>query len=200
MKAANYAPLSSETMKKIESEIPGVFLLEPAVAGDERGFFLETYHELKFAELGIRDRFVQDNHSKSVKGAVRGLHYQLTRQQAKLCRVVQGEVLDVAVDVRRGSPHFGMHVSAILSAGNMRQMYIPKGFAHGFAVLSDSAEFLYKCSDFYDREDERGILWNDPELAIDWRIAAPLLSSKDRQHLPLSGTPDADLPAYEGEG
>jgi len=184
-------------MKKIETRIPGVFLIEPSVAGDERGFFLETYHERKFAGLGIADRFVQDNHSMSVKGTVRGLHYQLAHQQAKLCRVVQGEVLDVAVDVRRGSPYFGEHVSAILSAENRKQIYIPKGFAHGFAVLSDSAEFLYKCSDFYDREDERGILWNDPELRIDWGVSTPLLSDKDRRHPSLSRVPLADLPEYE---
>lgn len=184
-------------MEKIETEIPGVFLLEPSVIGDDRGFFLETYHELKLAGLGIADRFVQDNHSMSVRGTVRGLHYQLTRPQAKLCRVVRGEVLDVAVDVRRGSPYFGKHVRAILSAENKQQIYIPKGFAHGFAVLSDSAEFLYKCSDFYDREDERGILWNDPELEIDWGVETPLLSAKDRQYLPLSRVPAADLPEYE---
>ncbi|HYP26521.1 MAG TPA: dTDP-4-dehydrorhamnose 3,5-epimerase [Blastocatellia bacterium] len=186
-------------MKKIETRIPGVFLIEPLVLEDERGLFFETYHEQKFAALGINDRFVQDNHSRSVRGTVRGLHYQLTRQQAKLCRVVQGEVLDVAVDVRRGSPYFGMHVKAILSSENRRQMYIPKGFAHGFAVLSDSAEFLYKCSDFYYREDERGVLWNDQGLGIDWDVDAPLLSMKDRQHPPLSRVPLADLPEYEGE-
>ena len=185
-------------MKKIETRIPGVFLIEPLVLGDERGLFFETYHERKFAGLGITDRFVQDNHSRSVKGTVRGLHYQLTRQQAKLCRVVRGEVIDVAVDVRRGSPYFGRHVKAVLSSENRRQMYIPKGFAHGFAVLSDSAEFLYKCSDFYDREDERGVLWDDPDLGIEWDIDAPLLSAKDRQHLPLSRVPFADLPEYEG--
>jgi dTDP-4-dehydrorhamnose 3,5-epimerase len=183
-------------MKKIETAIPGVFLIEPLVIGDERGFFSETYHEQKFARLGITDRFVQDNHSRSVRGTVRGLHYQLAHQQAKLCRVVQGEVLDVAVDVRRGSPHFGRHVSAILSAENRRQMYVPRGFAHGFAVLSDSAEFLYKCSDFYHPEDERGILWNDQELGIDWGVDVPLLSEKDRGHPPLSRVPAADLPEY----
>lgn len=184
-------------MNKIETDIPGVLLIEPPVFGDERGFFSETYHELKFARLGITARFVQDNHSRSVKGTVRGLHYQLTSQQAKLCRVVQGKVLDVAVDVRRGSPYFGKYVSAILSAENRRQMYIPKGFAHGFAVLSDSAEFLYKCSDFYNREDERGILWNDEALRIDWRVETPLLSLKDLQHPPLSRVLAADLPPYE---
>jgi dTDP-4-dehydrorhamnose 3,5-epimerase len=182
-------------MKTIQTQIPGVLILEPTTFRDERGFFLESYSERTFATLGIRHRFVQDNHSKSSRGTIRGLHYQLQRPQAKLCRVIAGEVLDVAVDVRLGSPTFGQWVSALLSAENQHQIFIPEGFAHGFAVLSESAEFLYKCSDFYDPSTEYGIRWNDPDLAIPWTIGDPRVSAKDaaypslrevvRDHLPL---------------
>lgn len=133
---------------RLETAIAGVAIIKPRVVGDKRGFFWETYHSAKFAELGIRDTFVQDNHSYSRRGTLRGLHYQLPHAQAKLCRVVRGEVLDVAVDIRRGSPTFGKWTSAVLSAENKYQIYIPRGFAHGFAVVSEEAEFLYKCSDF----------------------------------------------------
>jgi dTDP-4-dehydrorhamnose 3,5-epimerase len=177
--------------------IPDVLLLEPTVFRDERGFFLESYHRLKLSELGIRDQFVQDNHAMSGRGILRGLHYQIKRQQAKLCRVIRGQVLDVAVDIRRGSPYFGKAVSAILSADNMQQIYIPAGFAHGYLVLSEAAEFLYKCSDFYSPEFDRGILWNDPALGIDWGIENPQLSAKDRNHLPLAQVAAEDLPEYE---
>lgn len=183
-------------MNRVETTLPGVFLLQPRVIQDARGFFLETYHQEKFAALGITDNFVQDNHSRSQNGVLRGLHYQLHRPQAKLCRVIEGEVLDVAVDIRVGSPTFGKWASVILSAANHNQIYIPAGFAHGFLVLTDSAQFLYKCSDFYDRDDERGILWNDAELHIPWGIAAPSLSEKDKQNAPLSKIPRELLPQY----
>jgi dTDP-4-dehydrorhamnose 3,5-epimerase len=183
-------------MKKIETAIAGVILIEPAVYEDERGFFFESYHQAKFSELGITDNFVQDNHSKSVKGTLRGLHYQVERPQAKLCRVIQGEVLDVAVDIRQGSPWFGKFVSMILSAENKQQIYIPEGFAHGYLVLSETAEFLYKCSNFYYPEYERGVLWNDPEIGIDWNVGNPLLSAKDKKHLPLSKIALNDLPVF----
>jgi dTDP-4-dehydrorhamnose 3,5-epimerase len=183
-------------MKKIETAIEGVILIEPGVYKDERGFFFESYHQTKFSELGITDQFVQDNHSKSVKGTLRGLHYQIERPQAKLCRVIQGEVLDVAVDIRRGSPWFGKFVSTILSAENKQQIYIPEGFAHGYLVLSETAEFLYKCNNFYYPEYERGVLWNDSEIGIDWNIEDPMLSAKDKKHLPLSQIALNDLPAF----
>jgi dTDP-4-dehydrorhamnose 3,5-epimerase len=180
----------------IQTNLPEVLLLEPQVHGDARGFFCETYHQAKFAELGITYAFVQDNHSQSRRHTLRGLHYQLSHPQAKLCRVVRGEVLDVALDIRVGSPSFGRYVTAILSAENKQQIYIPPGFAHGFVVLSESADFLYKCSDFYFPEDERGILWNDPDLAIPWGVAHPLVSEKDRAHLPLRQVPHEFLPRY----
>lgn len=184
-------------MKRIDTTLPGVIVVEPEVFKDERGFFFESYHEAKFAEIGIRDRFVQDNHSKSIKGTLRGLHYQIARPQAKLCRVIQGEVLDVAVDIRRGSPSFGQHMSVVLSAENMKQMYIPVGFAHGYVVRSETAEFIYKCSDFYFSQYERGVIWNDPELAIDWGTETPILSTKDRSHPMLSKIPSDELPGFE---
>ena len=171
-------------------------MIEPSVFEDDRGFFFESYHETKFGELGIRDRFVQDNHAKSVRHTLRGLHYQVRHPQAKLCRVIQGEVLDVVVDVRHGSPHFGKWESGILSAQNKREMYVPAGFAHGYLVLSETAEFLYKCSDFYHPEYERGVLWNDPEIGITWGVQGPLLSDKDRRNPPLSGISLKELPEY----
>ena len=172
-------------------------VIEPVVFKDERGFFFESYQEMKFASLGIRDRFVQDNHSKSTRGTLRGLHYQITRPQSKLCRVIQGEVLDVVVDIRRGSPRFGQHVSVLLSADNMRQIYVPAGFAHGYVVLSETAEFLYKCSDFYFPEYERGVIWNDAALGIVWGVENPILSVKDNAHPVLSNILSSDLPEYE---
>jgi dTDP-4-dehydrorhamnose 3,5-epimerase len=186
-------------MKRIDTALPGVWIIEPTVWRDERGFFFESYQEMKFAELGIRARFVQDNHAKSVKGTLRGLHYQIARPQAKLCRVVQGAVLDVVVDVRHGSPTFGQHAVEVLSAENLRLVYVPPGFAHGYAVLTETAEFLYKCSDFYFPQHERGLLWSDPALGIDWRISSPILSAKDRAHPPLAEIPTNELPAYEAE-
>jgi dTDP-4-dehydrorhamnose 3,5-epimerase len=183
-------------MKMTRTAIPEVILIEPDVFRDERGFFLESYHRLKLFELGIRDQFVQDNHALSRRGILRGLHYQIQRPQAKLCRVVHGQVLDVAVDIRRGSPYFGKAVSTILSADNMQQIYIPAGFAHGYLVLSETAEFLYKCSDFYCPEFDRGVLWNDPALEIDWGVENPHLSVKDHNHLPLAQIPENELPVY----
>lgn len=185
-------------MQVTETKIPDVYLIQPNVHQDPRGFFYESYHQAKLAEHGIREAFVQDNHSRSCKNTLRGLHYQLKHPQAKLCRVVQGEVLDVAVDIRVGSPYFGQWVSAILSAENKQQILVPRGFAHGFLVLSETAEFLYKCSDFYFPDDEHGVLWNDPELAIPWNVTNPLLSAKDRDYLPLGEIAQKDLPAYFG--
>ena len=152
-------------MQRIETSLPGVIELRPVIHRDARGFFTETYHQAKFADHGITDTFLQDNHSRSVKGTLRGLHYQLRRPQAKLCRVVEGEALDVAIDIRLGSPSFGKWTSVLLSAEQQNQIYVPVGFAHGYLALSDSVQFLYKCSDFYDPADEHGIAWNDPDLA-----------------------------------
>jgi dTDP-4-dehydrorhamnose 3,5-epimerase len=146
------------SLQKVETSLPGLWELHPRVLCDARGFFLETYHLEKFAELGITDSFLQDNHSRSAKGTLRGLHYQLHHPQAKLCRVVEGQALDVAVDVRHGSPHFGKWTSVLLSAKEQNQIYIPAGFAHGFLALTDSVQLLYKCSDFYDPADEHGII------------------------------------------
>ncbi|NLT73425.1 MAG: dTDP-4-dehydrorhamnose 3,5-epimerase [Chloroflexi bacterium] len=167
-------------MRRIETALEGVYILEPRVFEDRRGFFFESYNDRALAELGITDRFVQDNHSRSCRGTLRGLHYQTPPGQSKLVRVVVGEVWDVAVDVRFGSPTFGQHVAVVLSAENKRQFYIPAGFAHGFCVLSESADFLYKVNGYYAPNDERGVLWNDPELAVPWPIADPILSDKDK--------------------
>jgi dTDP-4-dehydrorhamnose 3,5-epimerase len=184
-------------MKRIDLSLPGVFVIEPAIFRDNRGFFLESYHEEKFRALGVEEAFVQDNHSSSTRHTLRGLHYQLRQPQAKLCRVVRGEVLDVAVDIRRGSPTFGQWTSTRLSAETHRQVYIPAGFAHGFLVLSETAEFLYKCSAFYDPEDQHGIAWDDPQLAIDWSLtAAPHLSAKDSDSPRLAELDRSRLPVY----
>lgn len=184
------------SMERIETALPSVCVIAPQVFRDARGFFFESYQERKYAELGIHDRFVQDNHAHSIKGTLRGLHYQVERPQAKLCRVIQGEVLDVVVDIRHGSPHFGRYASTILSAENMRQVYIPTGFAHGYLVLSETAAFLYKCSDFYHPECERGIIWNDAEININWGVQNPLLSDKDLSNPPLSKIHLSELPSY----
>jgi dTDP-4-dehydrorhamnose 3,5-epimerase len=184
-------------MLRIDTSLPGVFILEPRVFSDSRGFFFESYHAERFRALGISDRFVQDNHSRSVKDTLRGLHYQLNRPQAKLCRVIRGEVLDVVVDIRSDSPTFGRYEAVRLSEENRFQIYVPKGFAHGFLVLSETADFLYKCSDFYDPDDERGVAWNDPQVAIEWNVELPILSERDKKHLPLSQVPPAQLPRVE---
>lgn len=173
-------------MKKINTELDGVFIIEPEVYYDNRGYFLESYQEMKFGNLGIYNTFVQDNHAKSIKNTIRGLHYQVIREQAKLCRVIQGIVLDVIVDIRVSSPTFGKHTKIVLSSDNMRMIYIPKGFAHGYLALSDTVEFLYKCSEYYHPQYEKGIIWNDSTLNIDWGINNPILSDKDSNHPFLS--------------
>lgn len=183
-------------MKRIETSLPGVYELSPQVFRDARGFFLESYHRAKFAEIGITDDFVQDNHSRSKKGTLRGLHYQLRHPQAKLCRVVEGEALDVAVDIRRGSPHFGKWTSVLVSAQTQNQIYIPRGFAHGFLARSEGVQFLYKCSDFYHPEDELGLSWCDPALNISWGIDEPLLSPRDAAFPRLADVPQDSLPRY----
>ncbi|PMO90170.1 dTDP-4-dehydrorhamnose 3,5-epimerase [Vibrio breoganii] len=175
-------------MKVIESEIPDVKIIEPAVFGDERGFFMETWQQKKFEELvtGKPTQFVQDNHSKSKKGILRGLHYQTQNTQGKLVRVVSGEVFDVAVDIRKDSPTFGKWVGEYLSADNKRQLWVPEGFAHGFYVMSDEAEFVYKCTDYYNPSHELVIRWDDVDLDIRWPInSVPTLSSKDNKGISL---------------
>ena len=169
-------------MKITPTAIPEVLIIEPKVFGDERGFFFESYNRRQFAELIGRDvNFVQDNHSRSVKNVLRGLHYQIRQPQGKLVRVVQGAVFDVVVDIRRSSPTFGQHVTEELSAENKRMLWIPEGFAHGFVVISDTAEFLYKTTDYWAPEFERSIAWNDPAIAINWPIQGePALSAKDQ--------------------
>ncbi len=167
-------------MNVIETALPGVLIVEPKVFGDARGFFFESFNARVFGEAtGLAPVFVQDNHSRSSRGVLRGLHYQLVRPQAKLVRAASGTLLDVAVDLRRSSPHFGAHVAVELSAENKRQLWVPEGFAHGFVVLSEHAELLYKTTDYWYPEHDRTLAWNDPALAIDWRVDAPLLSAKD---------------------
>lgn len=166
-------------MKVIETKIKDLIIIEPKVFGDERGYFFETYQEQRYKDNGVPYTFVQDNRSKSTKGVLRGLHFQKTKPQGKLVSVTSGEVLDVAVDLRSNSETFGCYESVVLTGGNKRQLFVPPGFAHGFLVLSDTAEFTYKCTDYYDPLDEGGIIWNDPELAIDWGILSPSLSNKD---------------------
>jgi len=183
-------------LQRLATSLPDVWELRPQVFRDPRGFFMETYHREKFAELGIRDTFVQDNHSSSTRGTLRGLHYQLRRPQAKLCRVMEGEALDVAVDIRLGSPHFGKSAFVVLSAKTQNQIYVPVGFAHGFLALTETVQFLYKCGDFYDSKDERGILWSDPALGISWPIADPLVSEKDTKNPTLADVPQEFLPHY----
>jgi dTDP-4-dehydrorhamnose 3,5-epimerase len=170
-------------MKSTPLRIPDVILFEPRVFGDDRGFFFESFNQRRFEEaVGRPVPFVQDNHSRSARGVLRGLHYQIRQPQGKLVRVVQGEVFDVAVDVRRSSSTFGQWVGALLSAENKHQLWVPEGFAHGFLVLSDTAEFLYKTTDYYAPEHERCIVWNDPDLAIEWPVGLqPQLSTKDQK-------------------
>ena len=174
-------------MDVIQTTIPDVLIIEPKVFGDERGFFLESFNEQTFREkTGVKTQFVQDNHSRSAKNVLRGLHYQVKQTQGKLVRVVLGEVYDVAVDIRRSSPTFGQWTGCLLSEANKRQLWVPPGFAHGFVVLSEMADFLYKTTDYYAPEHERSILWNDPQLGINWKITdKPVLSAKDRAGIPL---------------
>ncbi|CAM3812246.1 dTDP-4-dehydrorhamnose 3,5-epimerase [Corallococcus sp. ZKHCc1 1396] len=176
-------------MKVTPLELPEVLLLEPKVFGDDRGFFLESYNAKRYADAGIPGPFVQDNLSRSVKGTLRGLHFQEPNAQGKLVQCLAGAVWDVAVDVRRGSPTFGRWVAAELSFENKRQLWVPPGFAHGFCVLSDSADFFYKCTALYSPETERSVHWNDPDLAIPWPVSAPLLSGKDQQAPRLKDAP-----------
>lgn len=175
-------------MNVVTTKIPDVLLIEPKVFGDDRGFFFESFNEQQFAAaIGRKVSFVQDNHSKSARGVLRGLHYQIQQPQGKLVRVVAGEVFDVAVDIRKSSPTFGLWVGAVLSAENKHQMWIPEGFAHGFVVTSDSAEFLYKTTDYWAPEYERCIAWNDPAIGIEWPIdGSPILSGKDQKGTSLA--------------
>ncbi|MBM3224264.1 MAG: dTDP-4-dehydrorhamnose 3,5-epimerase [Candidatus Tectomicrobia bacterium] len=176
--------------------LPGVYLIEPRIFPDQRGFFQETWQATRYAQAQIPGPFVQDNHAHSKQGALRGLHYQLKHPQGKLVWVVHGEVFDVAVDIRVGSPTFGRWLGVMLSGENHRQLYIPPGFAHGACVLSESADFLYKCTDFYTPGDEYGLRWNDPCLAITWPIITPILSDKDRQYPTLDTIPQEHLPRF----
>lgn len=182
-------------MKTTATDLPGVIIIEPRVFSDARGFFFESYHAEKYAQAGLPPLFVQDNHSCSVKGTIRGLHYQLRRPQGKLFRVLRGAVFDVAVDIRRGSPTFGKWTGVELSAENRRQLFIPAGFGHGFCVTSDGAEVEYKCTDVYVADDQRGVIWNDTTIGIRWPVASPILSDQDKAFLPLMANRD-DLPVY----
>lgn len=177
-------------MKVDTTKLDGVLLVTPQVFGDDRGFFMETYNQQKAKELGLPAEFVQDNHSKSSKGVLRGLHYQSPQWQGKLVRVIQGEIFDVAVDIRAGSATYGEWVGFYLNDENKQQLYVPEGFAHGFVVTSDTAEVVYKCTSQYAPEQEGSLLWNDPEIGIEWPIDSPLLSAKDE-----AGQRLADLPA-----
>ncbi len=182
-------------MKIIETKLPGVLIIEPKVFGDARGFFMETWNAKTFAEHGLDPTFVQDNQSRSEKHSLRGLHYQIRQPQGKLVRVTAGRAFDVAVDLRRSSPHFGKWTGAELNAENKRMLWIPPGFAHGFLALEDGTDFIYKCTDFYAPEHERALLWNDPEIGIIWPLpthATPILSPKDR-----AGTRLAEAETYE---
>lgn len=181
-------------MNVIPTAIDGVVIIEPRVFRDSRGFFLETYQQDRYAGHGISETFVQDNLSYSVKNTLRGLHFQIRKPQAKLVQAVVGEILDVVVDLRPGSTTFGKWEAVTLSAESCRQLFIPCGMAHGFQVLSDTALFLYKCSDFYDPEDEAGVLWNDPDIGIDWPLSQPIISDKDRRHPRLKDIPPERLP------
>jgi len=184
-------------MNIIETSIPGVLIIEPKVFGDSRGFFLESYNRFRYEEHGIDDFFVQDNHSRSKRGVLRGLHCQREFSQAKLVSVARGQVFDVAVDIRLGSPTFGKHVSVILDDENHRQFYVPRGFAHGFCVLSKEADFNYKCSDYYHPESEIGLRYDDIELNINWPIETPLVSEKDGKYPTLATIDRNLLPKYE---
>jgi dTDP-4-dehydrorhamnose 3,5-epimerase len=184
-------------VKFVPARLAGIIIVEPDVYRDSRGYFLETYNAQKYKAGGIDGPFVQDNHSRSMAGTLRGLHLQLRRPQGKLIRVIEGEIFDVSVDVRRGSPSFGQWAGVKLSADNFKQCYVPPGFAHGFAVVSAIAQVEYKCTDVYDAADEIGIAWNDPALAISWPIGQPLLSERDRRHPMLADVMEV-LPVWRG--
>ena len=185
-------------MKVTETKLAGAVVVEPKVFGDERGFFMETWNQSRYEEVGLPTRFVQDNLSFSVRGVLRGLHFQNPDQQGKLVQVLQGEVFDVAVDIRAGSPTFGEWEGVVLSSENKRQFYVPEGFAHGFLVTGDSALFSYKCTAKYNPSAEGFVLWNDPEIGIEWPLeASPVLSEKDQVARPLREIPVGQLPRYE---
>jgi len=179
-------------MQFIPTEIAGVVIVEPKVFEDDRGFFMESFHKARFAAAGIDVEFVQDNHSRSGRGVLRGLHYQLAHPQGKLVRVIRGGIFDVAVDMRRSAPTFGRWVGCELTESNRKQVYVPAGFAHGFCVTSDVADVVYKCTAVYHPDDERTLLWNDKALGIDWPVAAPIISAKDARGVPL-----ADAECYD---
>ena len=183
-------------MKITPTDLTDVLLVEPEVHRDARGFFLETWHAAKYAEVGLDVRFVQDNHSHSQRGTLRGLHVQLVKPQGKLVRVSAGEIFDVAIDIRQGSPTFGHHVGVVLSAENFRQLWIPEGFAHGFCVISEIAEIQYKCTDFYDPTNELTIAWDDPTIGIEWPLENPILSDRDRAGRSFADCSPRDLPVY----
>ncbi len=183
-------------MQVMKTALAGVLVFEPAVYGDERGFFMETYNADRYGEAGLGKVFVQDNHSRSRRGVLRGLHYQLERPQGKLVGVVRGEIFDVAVDIRRGSPTYLQWVGVTLSEENHRQLYIPEGFAHGFCVLSDVADVMYKCTDVYVPGDDHGILWCDEQIGIDWPVAQPIVSEKDARNPRVKECGEALLPVY----
>ncbi len=180
-----------------QTRLPGVVVLSPRVYRDPRGFFMETWNKERYADEGLPAAFVQDNLSESCRGVLRGLHYQHPAAQGKLLQVLHGEIYDVAVDIRRGSPTFGQWVGVVLSSDNQRQIYVPEGFAHGFMVTSDSALFSYKCTDLYRPQNEGTVLWNDPDLGIDWPIAEPILSPKDQVGLRLKEIPAERLPGLD---
>ena len=183
-------------MEIIETKLPGVLIIEPRAFEDKRGFFMETYHKKRYGQSNISCIFVQDNLSHSVRGILRGLHYQLQHPQAKLVQVINGAIFDVAVDIRQGSPTLGKWSGAHISDKNRRQIFVPEGFAHGFCVLSETADVIYKCSDFYAPDDEEGILWSDPSICIDWPISDPLLSDKDSKYPYLKDVSPERLPVY----
>jgi len=183
-------------MKVTESDLPGVFLIEPEVRGDARGYFMETWNVARYEQAGLSARFVQDNVSYSARGALRGLHFQNPNVQGKLVYVLQGEVFDVAVDIRVGSPTFGRWMGITLSGDNKRQVYIPEGFAHGFCVISEHALLAYKCTDFYNPKAEASVLWNDPDIGIDWPVTLPILSDRDKNAPRLKDMPPDRLPKF----
>lgn len=185
-------------LKIIDTKLPGVVVIEPPSFGDNRGSFMETYHKEKYADAGLNKMFVQDNLSHSRLNVLRGLHYQLKHPQGKLIYVVAGEIYDVAVDIRRGSPTFCQWEGVYLSSENKKQIYVPEGFAHGFVVLSQTADVIYKCTDLYAPGDEYGIFWADPSISIKWPIKDPILSEKDSRNPLLRDVKDADLPVYPG--
>lgn len=183
-------------MEVRETALPGVLRIRPRVFGDSRGFFLEGFNEARFAAAGLPTHFRQDNHSRSQRGVLRGLHYQLAHPQGKLVTCVRGRVFDVAVDIRRGSPHFGRWVGETLDGDDPSYLWIPPGFAHGFCVLSDVADFVYKCTELYAADDDRGVLWCDPDIGVEWPLDAPVLSEKDTRYATLRDPARADLPEY----